>query len=146
MQLAGEQRDVPEIDHAAGCFGSCESFGRSGLLGFSGSAAGDDRYRDEIERWRQKRLADLKAEDGWLSVSGLFWLKPGETKIGSDPSNDVLLPARLPGSVGSLKLADGKASFRPATGFRSPATASRSREASSSRTRTDTRISWRWAT
>ena len=60
----------------------------------SEAAAGEDRYRDEIERWRQKRLADLKAEDGWLTVSGLFWLKPGETTIGSDPSNDVLLPAR----------------------------------------------------
>jgi uncharacterized protein len=80
------------------------------------SAAGDDRYRDEIERWRQKRLADLKSEDGWLSVSGLFWLKSGDTSIGSDPSNDVLLPARLPGSIGSLKLADGKASFRLAPG------------------------------
>ncbi len=68
----------------------------------SASAADDDRYRDEIERWRQKRLADLKAEDGWLSVNGLFWLKSGETSIGSDPSNDVLLPARLHGSVGSL--------------------------------------------
>jgi len=81
----------------------------------SGSAAREDRYRDEIARWRQKRLADLKAEDGWLSVSGLFWLKPGETSIGSDPSNDVLLPARLPGSIGSLKLADGKVSFQRAT-------------------------------
>jgi uncharacterized protein len=75
-------------------------------------AAGDDRYRDEIERWRQKRLADLKAEDGWLSVSGLYWLKSGDTSIGSDPSNDVLLPARLPGSIGNLKLADGNVSLR----------------------------------
>ena len=43
-------------------------------------AAGDEDYRDEIEQWRQKRLATLKADDGWLTVSGLFWLKPGETK------------------------------------------------------------------
>jgi uncharacterized protein len=78
----------------------------------SAAASGEDRYRDEIERWRQKRLADLKAEDGWLSVSGLFWLKSGETSIGSDPTNDVLLPARLPGSVGGIKLDNGKVSFR----------------------------------
>jgi uncharacterized protein len=82
----------------------------------STAAAGEDRYRDDIERWRQKRLADLKAEDGWLSVSGLFWLKSGDTPVGSDPSNDVLLPARLPGSVGSFKLADGRVSFRLAPG------------------------------
>jgi len=80
------------------------------------AAAGDDRYRDEIERWRQKREADLKADDGWLTVSGLYWLKPGETLIGSDPTNDVLLPARTPNSVGSLKLADGKAFFRTTPG------------------------------
>ena len=82
----------------------------------STAPAGEDQYRNEIERWRQKRLADLKAEDGWLSVSGLFWLKSGDTTVGSDPSNDVLLPARLPGSVGSLKLAGGKVSLRVAPG------------------------------
>ena len=65
------------------------------LLGLAASTgAGDEAYRDEIERWRQKREADLKADDGWLSVTGLYWLRPGETTVGSDPSNDLLLPAR----------------------------------------------------
>jgi uncharacterized protein len=80
--------------------------------------AGDDSYRDEIERWRQKREVGLKADDGWLTVSGLFWLKPGETSIGSDPTNDILLPARSPSSVGRLKLVDGKAFFRTTPGER----------------------------
>jgi uncharacterized protein (DUF1684 family) len=86
-------------------------------LAFSASA-GDDAYRDEIERWRQKRLDALKTDDGWLSVSGLFWLKPGETKIGSDPSNDVMLPARAPASLATLTLADGKAYFQPEPGVK----------------------------
>ncbi len=77
---------------------------------------GDDRYLEEIERWRQKREADLKADDGWLSVSGLFWLKPGETKIGSDPASDILLPPRAPSNVGTLTLGDGRAEFRAAPG------------------------------
>jgi uncharacterized protein len=76
----------------------------------------DEKYRAEMERWRQKRLDDLKAEDGWLSVTGLFWLKPGETRLGSDPSNDLLLPDRLPGSLGTLNLSEGKVEFRPAAG------------------------------
>src|SRR5262249_44408881 len=79
-------------------------------------SAGDERYRQEIETWRQKRVADLKAEDGWLSVTGLFWLRPGETTVGSDPSNDLLLPDRVPGSVGTFMLADHKIEFRPAAG------------------------------
>jgi uncharacterized protein (DUF1684 family) len=82
------------------------------------ASAGDDSYRNEIERWRQKREADLKADDGWLTVCGLFWLKPGETSIGSDPTNDVLLPVRTPSSVGTLKLLDGKAFFRTTPGER----------------------------
>ncbi len=80
------------------------------------TSAADDTYRNEIERWRQKRLADLKAEDGWLTVSGLFWLNAGDTSIGSDPSNDILLPARLPGSVASAHYADGRVTFEPARG------------------------------
>jgi len=78
------------------------------------AAAGDDRYREEIERFRQKREANLKADDGWLTVSGLFWLRPGETRIGSDPSNDILLPAHTPASVGTLNLNEGRAEFRAA--------------------------------
>jgi uncharacterized protein len=81
------------------------------------SAAGvEDGYREEIDRWREKRLESLKADDGWLSVSGLFWLKPGETRMGSDPSNDILLPARTPETLGTLKLADGTAFFYVASG------------------------------
>jgi uncharacterized protein len=90
------------------------------LLGlFSPGASGterDERYREEIETWRQKRVADLKGEDGWLSVTGLYWLRPGETRLGGDPSNDLLLPARLPGFVGTLTLLGGKVEFLPATG------------------------------
>jgi uncharacterized protein (DUF1684 family) len=81
----------------------------------SGSA-GDLRYHEEIEKWRQKRLADLKAPDGWLSVTGLYWLRPGETKVGSDPASDLLLPDRVPGLVGTFVLAGTSVDFRPATG------------------------------
>ncbi len=78
------------------------------------SAVGDDTaYRDEITRWRQQRLATLKADDGWLTVSGLFWLKPGETRIGSDPANDILLPAHAPGVLGTISLTDDNVTFQP---------------------------------
>ncbi len=73
-------------------------------------------FISRIESWREKREADLKAEDGWLSVSGLFWLRPGETRIGSDPSNDILLPSHAPASVGTLTLQEGKVHFQAAHG------------------------------
>ncbi len=77
-------------------------------------ARADDAYRSEIERFRQRRVADLKAEDGWLSVVGLHWLHQGESRLGSDPSSDILLPAGAPAIVGSLVLQDDAAVFRAA--------------------------------
>jgi uncharacterized protein len=75
-------------------------------------AAIDDGYRAEVERWRQKREENLKADDGWLTLVGLHWLRPGSTRLGSDPSSDILLPESAPARVGELTLSDGKASLR----------------------------------
>ena len=41
-------------------------------------------YAKEIDAWHQERWASLKSEDGWLTLVGLFWLKEGENKLGSD--------------------------------------------------------------
>ena len=78
----------------------------------TGQALADDAYRAEIEAFRRAREASLKADDGWLTVTGLSWVKPGATRIGGDPSSDVLLPSGAPSHVGVLTLVDGKASFR----------------------------------
>ncbi len=80
------------------------------------AAFGGDRYEQDVEKWRRQREADLKADDGWLTVSGLFWLRPGETRIGSDPSNDILLPAHAPSSVGTATLQEGRVRFESAPG------------------------------
>jgi uncharacterized protein (DUF1684 family) len=65
-------------------------------------------YQQEIEKWQGERAAELTSEDGWLTLVGLFWLKEGENKIGSDPSNDIVLPqGKAPKSVGSLWLEKG---------------------------------------
>ena len=80
------------------------------------AAFGGDRYEQDVEKWRRQREADLKADDGWLTVSGLFWLRPGETRIGSDPSNDILLPAHAPSSVGTATLQEGRVRFRVRAG------------------------------
>jgi uncharacterized protein len=76
----------------------------------------DDGYRAEVERWRQKREENLKADDGWLTLVGLHWLRPGTTRLGSDPSSDVLLPESAPARVGELTLRDGRASLQVAPG------------------------------
>ena len=80
------------------------------------STRADDAYRSEIERFRQRRVADLKAEDGWLSVVGLHWLHQGESRLGSDPSSDIMLPAGAPAIVGSLILQEDRAVVRASPG------------------------------
>jgi len=66
-------------------------------------------YTKEIEAWRKERVEDLKKEDGWLTLVGLYWLKPGENRFGSDPGNPVILPkGKAPGVAGVL-VRDGEA-------------------------------------
>jgi uncharacterized protein (DUF1684 family) len=65
-------------------------------------------YQKEIAQWQSQRLAELKSETGWLTLVGLFWLKEGENKFGSEPDNDILLPKdKLAGHAGSFSLHDG---------------------------------------
>jgi hypothetical protein len=52
-----------------------------------------DPYVAAVEEWRRAREQRLRADDGWLTVSGLFWLKEGDNSFGTDPACDIVLPA-----------------------------------------------------
>jgi uncharacterized protein (DUF1684 family) len=75
----------------------------------------DTAYRAQIEQWRQQREAALKADGGWLTVTGLFWLKDGLNAVGSDPANDILLPDGAPARLGTVELENGNAVFTAST-------------------------------
>jgi len=57
-----------------------------------GADGRDPNYVKSIEQWRAAHAEKLKSETGWLNVAGLFWLKEGLNRAGSDPKNDVALP------------------------------------------------------
>jgi len=59
-------------------------------------------YAKEIDEWRAERWATLKSDNGWLTLLGLFWLKEGENKLGSDPANDIVLPSGKIGVRGGV--------------------------------------------
>jgi len=63
-------------------------------------------YVQELSQWQQQRWTDLKSETGWLTLVGLFWLKEGENKFGSDRANDIVIP-KLAAHAGSFSLAKG---------------------------------------
>jgi hypothetical protein len=74
-------------------------------------------YQAEIEAWRRGHEEMLKAEDGWLSVVGRFWLKEGENTLGADTGNTIVLPkGSAPGKVGVIEFHNGNTTFRAAPG------------------------------
>jgi uncharacterized protein (DUF1684 family) len=64
-------------------------------------------YQADIAAWRTGREARLKAEDGWLSLAGLFWLHEGSNPFGKDPGGEIVLPDG-PAHAGVFHLQQGK--------------------------------------
>lgn len=59
----------------------------------------------DVLEWRRERVESLTRDDGWLTLTGLFWLEEGASTCGSDPQSDVVLPASAPARVGTLTIA-----------------------------------------
>jgi hypothetical protein len=79
--------------------------------------AGADNYRQQVEQWRAEHQSKLTADDGWLTVVGLDWLKEGENRVGADPSSEVPLPpGSAPQRVAVITLHAGQAVLHPAPG------------------------------
>jgi uncharacterized protein (DUF1684 family) len=67
----------------------------------------DPAYTAEVESWRDQRLQRLTADDGWLTLTGLFWLEPGENSLGSAADNSIVLPdPEVAGRTGFVGLFD----------------------------------------
>jgi uncharacterized protein (DUF1684 family) len=82
-----------------------------------GPAPGDEAYRESILKWRQAREERLKADGGWLSLAGLFWLKPGENRFGTDPSCEITLPPHsAPAHAGTFVFDGSRAVLHLASG------------------------------
>jgi len=70
-----------------------------------------DIFKQRIER--EDRFRDN--ERGWLGLVGLYWLRDGENRIGSDLTNDIVLPSG-PARVGVIQYNNGVATFRTQRG------------------------------
>ncbi len=61
-------------------------------------------HEADVLEWRRERLESLTRDDGWLTLTGLYWLEEGDSTCGSDPDSDVVLPASAPSRVGTLTI------------------------------------------
>ena len=67
-------------------------------------------YQLEIDNWRSKHETELRSEDGWLTLSGLYWLKDGVNTIGAEDGNDIKLTDNFrQGKFGQIEFHHGKA-------------------------------------
>ena len=67
----------------------------------SSTTTPDGSYLKSYDKWKAELVDDLK--QNWLSLAGLFWLKPGENIFGSDPGNSIVFP-KGPAQAGVFEL------------------------------------------
>jgi uncharacterized protein (DUF1684 family) len=73
-------------------------------------------HKAAIDEWHAARVAKLTGENGWLTLVGLYWLKPGENTFGRAPNNAFALDhAGLPDTLGSFYVEEVKAADGTAT-------------------------------
>jgi len=74
-------------------------------------------YHDTIEAFHARRVDQIAGPEGWATLLGLWWLKPGPNRIGSDSSDDIVVPRnRSPKLLGVVVVEGGAAQFEAAPG------------------------------
>jgi uncharacterized protein len=74
-------------------------------------------YEDSIAAFHQRRTKLIAGPEGWATHVGLWWLKPGLNRIGTDSSFAIVLPAnRSPRIIGDVVVEGDSARFTPARG------------------------------
>jgi uncharacterized protein (DUF1684 family) len=74
------------------------------------------QWQKDTEAWRIQHAAELQKPDGWLSLTALEWLDPGDTSVGTAADNKIHLPPGGPDRVGILHLEDSVVTLNPPTG------------------------------
>ena len=82
------------------------------IVPMTGQTAADPAHVKEVIAWRASHEADYRRD--YVPLAGLSFLKPGANSVGSAAGSDVLLPARLPASVGRFTLENSRIRFEPA--------------------------------
>ena len=67
----------------------------------------------ETEKWRAELEANIRRENSWLALAGLFWLAEGGNPCGSAEGMPVHLPPTYPAHIGDFILTEGVVSWRP---------------------------------
>lgn len=75
-----------------------------------------ETYDTDIEDWRSRRLASLTSPTGWLSLTGLYWLKEGVNTCGSQPDARIRLSGDAPAETAIYTLENDQVRCEPVAG------------------------------
>jgi uncharacterized protein len=92
--------------------------GSGGALAAAPQASIDlQSERADVSAWRARRIESLTSDSGWLTLTGLFWLKEGSNSFGRAPDNALVLdnPA-LAGHCGTFTVSGQSVRFTAAAG------------------------------
>lgn len=76
----------------------------------------DTSWQGDNAAWRTQHVAELLKPDGWLSLSGLEWLQPGDNSLGSAADNRIHLAAGSPAHLAILHLEGETVTLNPPPG------------------------------
>ena len=71
--------------------------------GATAKTANSGSMQDEAA-WRAERERGLSAPDGWLTLVGLEWLKPGRNTVGLAADNSIRLKGHAPEHLGVIEV------------------------------------------
>jgi len=92
-----------------------------GLSGLTLSFAADTTatatsWKTELLAWRAQQAKELQAPNGWLTLVGLEWLKPGDNSFGSAKGNALVVPAPTAAHLGVVRLTGDALQLQPPSG------------------------------
>lgn len=79
---------------------------------------GASEYISEINNWHKTRIENLKKENGWLNLVGLYILKEGKNTFGSGKENDFILKSEIPKKLCTFILEDSVVKFKSELGVK----------------------------
>jgi uncharacterized protein len=81
-------------------------------------SAGDAAWLQDLAAWRAQREREIDAPDGWLTLVGLEWLKPGANSVGAAGDNQIQLHSPAPDHIGVFAVSGNAVELQaPSGGF-----------------------------
>jgi uncharacterized protein len=78
--------------------------------------AQEANWEHELAAWRTQHVNDLLKPAGWLSLTGLEWLQPGDNAFGTASDNKIHLGGSGAGHIGILRLEGNNVKLLPPSG------------------------------